>query len=95
MRQAGVQHLLGLVRLQAAPQERALLDDLDVSRRVETVLPALARAIDAALIQPVQGCARALLAVARQVIPDLIPPDVPAVLDQVLARAEAAERLRR
>ena len=87
-----VQHLLGLIRLRAAPAERARLDDLDVSRRVEAVLPELGRTLDTALMQPVPGCARALLAVGQGVFPDLIPPGVPAVLDQMLARAEDAAR---
>ncbi|HVP60374.1 MAG TPA: hypothetical protein VMT11_07435 [Myxococcaceae bacterium] len=83
-----VQSLLTLVRLRATPEERARLDDLDVSRRVEAVLPELGRAIDEALLQPLPACVRALLAVGQRVIPDLIPPGVPAALDQVLARVE-------
>jgi len=81
-----VQHLLALVRLRASPEARARLDDLDVSRRVETAVPEIAREIDAALLRPVPDAARALLAVGERVFPDLIPPGVPTALERVLAR---------
>jgi hypothetical protein len=82
-----VQHLLALVRLRAAPEAWARLDDLDVSRRVELAVPEIAREIDAALLLPVPDAARALLAVGQRVFPDLIPPGVPGALEQVLAEA--------
>ena len=65
---------------------------LDVSRRLENVLPEVARDIDAALRLPVPACARALLAVARQVAPDLVPPGAAEAVERVLARAEGAAR---
>ncbi len=92
VRVGAVQHLLGLVRLRAPEVDRARLDDLDVSRRVETVFPDAARSIDAALLQPVPACARALLAVARRVAPDLVPVGVPEALEEAFARAEQAAR---
>lgn len=85
-----VQHLLGLVRQRASAEARARLDDLDVSRRVESVLPTLARAIDEALLRPVPEAARALLSVGLELFPDLIPAEVPGALEQVLARVEGA-----
>jgi hypothetical protein len=78
--------------MRASDAARATLDDLDPARRVETVAPERAREIDAALVLPLPACARALLAVGRQVAPDLVPPEVPAALEQVLARAEEAAR---
>jgi len=92
VRAGAVQHLLSLIRMRATDAARATLDDLDPARRVETVAPELAREIDAALMLPLPACARALLAVGRQVAPDLVPPEVPAALEQVLARAEEAVR---
>jgi lincosamide nucleotidyltransferase B/F len=92
VRVGALQHLLGLVRLLATDDARARLDDLDVSRRIEAVVPDVARDIDAALLLPVPDCARALLAVGRRVAPDLVPPGVPGALEQVLARAEDATR---
>ncbi|MGZ6132921.1 MAG: hypothetical protein ACXWK9_00600 [Myxococcaceae bacterium] len=87
-----VQHLLGLVRLRASPEARSRLDDLDVSRRVEAALPEIGRAIGEALERPVPEAARALLAIAQGVFPDLIPPGVPRALEQVVLRAETAAR---
>jgi len=87
-----VQHLLGLARLRTPAESRGRLDDLDVSRRLENVLPEVARDIDAALRLPVPACARALLAVARQVAPDLVPPGAAEAVERVLARAEGAAR---
>lgn len=92
VRVGAVQHLLGLVRVRASDEARARLDDLDVARRVEAVVPELAREIDAALVRPLPACARALLAVGQRVAPDLIPSEVPAALEQVLLRAEEAAR---
>jgi len=92
VRVGAVQHLLALVRMRTPAEARARLDDLDVSRRVETVLPEVARDVDAALLLPVPACARALLAVALRIVPDLVPPGVPGALDRVLARAEDAVR---
>lgn len=87
-----IQHLLSLVRLRASPEARKRLDDLDVSRRIESVLPDLGRDIDQALLRPVPESARALLAIGQAVFPDLIPPGVPAALEQVLARAAGPGR---
>jgi len=81
-----VQHLLALVRLRASPEARSRLDDLDLPRRIESAAPEIAREIDAALLRPVPDAARALLAVGQRVCPDLIPPGVPAALEQVLAQ---------
>ena len=92
VRVQAVQHLLGLARMRASPEQRQRLDDLDVSRRVEVAMPDLARAIDAALLQPVPACARALLAVGQSMVPDLIPPGAPQAVERVLARAEDAAR---
>ena len=90
VRVQAVQHLLALVQLRASPGARAVLDGLDVSRRVEQAAPDLARRIDAALLLPVPQAARALLAVGQEVFPELIPPGVPGALEQVFRRAEAA-----
>ncbi len=87
-----VQHLLGLIHLRASPEARARLDDLDVSRRVESVLPELGREIDQALLLPVPDAARALLAVGQSAFPELIPTEFPRVLEQVLARVERLAR---
>jgi len=95
VRMSAVQHLLGLVRLRASPEARARLDDLDVSRRLESVLPDLARDIDQALLQPVPDAARALLAVGQRLFPELIPAEFPRALEQVLARVELAGRASR
>jgi len=92
VRVGAVQHLLGLARLRTPAESRGRLDDLDVSRRLENVLPEVARDIDAALRLPVPACARALLAVARQVAPDLVPPGAAEAVERVLARAEGAAR---
>lgn len=92
VRVGAVQHLLGLVRLRAPAVTRARLDDLDLSRRLETMLPEVAGDIGSALGLPVPACARTLLAVARQVAPDLVPTDAAAAVEQVLARAEDAAR---
>jgi hypothetical protein len=78
--------------MRASAEARARLDDLDVSRRVDAVFPQVAREIDAALLQPVPACARALLAVAGRLVPDLIPAGVPGALDRILTRAEQAAR---
>jgi hypothetical protein len=59
------------------------------------VLPEVARDVDAALLLPVPACARALLAVALRIVPDLVPPGVPVALEQVVARAEDAQRAAR
>ncbi|HZJ53528.1 MAG TPA: hypothetical protein VFD38_05265 [Myxococcaceae bacterium] len=90
VRVGAVQHLLGLVRMRASTEDRARLDDLDVSRRVDAVFPRVAGEIDAALLQPVPACARALLAVAGRLVPDLIPAGVPGALEQLFTRAEQA-----
>ena len=95
VRVSAVQHLLALVRLRASPETRARLDDLDVSRRVESALPEVGREIDQALLRPVPDAARSLLAIGQRVFPDLIPPGVPGALEQVLARAEEADRTAR
>ena len=58
VRVSAVQHLLALVRLRASPETRARLDDLDVSRRVESALPEVAREIDQALLRPIPDAAR-------------------------------------
>lgn len=92
VRVGAVQHLLGLIRLRAPAVDRARLDDLDVSRRVEAVFPDVARSIDAALLQPVPACAFALLTLAGRVAPDLVPAGVPEALEQAFARAERAAR---
>ena len=92
VRVSAVQHLLGLVRMGTTAGQRARLDDLDLSRRVESVLPGVAKEIESALLEPIPACARALLAVGQRVAPDLVPPLAAGALDQVLVRAEAAAR---
>lgn len=95
VRVQAVQHLLALVQVRSSPEVRAGLDDLDVSRRVESVLPELGRSLDEALQLPVPEAARALLAIAVQAVPELLPLEARSALEQVLRRAEAAARERR
>lgn len=90
VRAQAVQHLLGLARLRATADQRGRLDALDVSRRVESVLPEVARAIESAVRAPIPAAIRALLALGQRLAPDLVPPGVPAVLESLIARAEAA-----
>ena len=92
VRVQALQHLLGLLRTRVSGAQRAMLDDLDLSRRVDLVLPGIGGALDAALQLPVPEAARALLAVALQELPDLIPPGARAAVEQVLARADGTGR---
>jgi hypothetical protein len=82
-------NLLHLLRAKLAPGDAARLDDLDVNRRFERVLPELGRALDAALREPVMGTARALLALAARELPELVSARARAAVEAALSQADA------
>lgn len=75
--------LLRAARAGLEPTDPALLDRLDIRRRVERAFPELAAAIAAAVAQDAEPAARSLLAVARDVFGEALPrPAVAALADR-------------
>jgi len=66
VRSAALGHLLRLLERHLPPERPGTLDDLEPYRRVETVYPALASELEAALALEVPATAAALLALATR-----------------------------
>lgn len=84
-------HLMVLLTKHTESPERAKLDSLDPLRRFETVFPALARRIDAALGMEAPASALALLDIAVEALPGRIPEAAVAAIRPLLDPRSAAE----
>lgn len=93
VRVAALGHLVTLLRANLPAGSAAVLDDLDLFRRLEQALPDAARELDEALRLPVVGAARRLLAILRDHRPELVGSPVLAAVGQALARCDGAPRV--
>lgn len=92
VRSQALLHLLALVARLVPPEAGAVPDGLDASRRVERAWPALAGALEAALLLPVPEAAAALLDAAERALGDRAPwpPEAAAAVRRKIGEARAA-----
>jgi hypothetical protein len=83
-------HLVALWRAGLPPERRALLDDLDPLRRLESALPEAAAELEAALQSPLPVTARVLLGLAARARPDLVAEGARRAVERAIEAAEAA-----
>jgi len=92
VRVLALEHLLALLQARLPRDIAARLDDLDVTRRFELVLPELGQELEAALRAPVPIAARRLLEIAVRELADLVPPGAQAAVERALASTMTSTR---
>ena len=90
VRVAALGHLVALLRATVPMGAGDALDDLDPFRRLEQVFPDAARELDEALVLPVAGAARRLLAILERHRPGLVSVAAAGAVERALGRAEGS-----